>query len=99
VGDEVYKAETSPVSTRFASPPAAAVASEDDDDGATGAISESDVHAFARKSFGAIASPYVSPYVHKRGVLDTEYGLRKVGNKFVIGNSDVTVDTNSDLYI
>ena len=49
--------------------------------------------------FGEIASPYLSPYVYKRGVLDAEYGLRKVGDKFFIGNSDVTVDTDSDLYI
>jgi hypothetical protein len=90
VGDEVYEAETSPVSTRFTGPPAPAAASDDDDhdDGETGAISEGDVHAFARKSFGSIASPYLS-YVHRHGVLDTAYGLRKVGNKFFIGNSDL----------
>jgi hypothetical protein len=49
----------------------------------TGTVSEGDVHAFARKSFSEIASPYLSPYVHRRGVLDAEYGLRKVGNKFL----------------
>jgi hypothetical protein len=97
---EVYDAETSPVSTRFARPSAAAaaVASDDDDDN-NGAISEGEVHAFARKSIGAVASPYLSSFVHKRGVLDTEYGLRKESNKLFIGNSDVKVDTNSDLYI
>jgi hypothetical protein len=99
VGDEVYEAESSPVSTRFAGPPAPAVPSDDDDhdDGETGAISEGDVHAFATKSFGAIASPNLSSYVHRHGVLDAAYGLRKVGNKFFIGNSDITVDANSDL--
>jgi hypothetical protein len=53
VGDKIYEAETSPVSTRFAGPPAPAVASDDDDhdDGETGAISEGDVDAFARKSW------------------------------------------------
>ena len=64
----------------------------------TGAVSEDVVRKFARKSFGVIASPYLSPYVHKRGVLDSEYGMRKVGDKFFIGNSDMTVDTNSDFY-
>jgi len=49
----------------------------------TGAVSEGEVRAFARKSFGEIASPYLSPYVHKRDVLDTEYGLRKIGNRFL----------------
>ena len=46
-----------------------------------------------------IASPYLSPYVHKRGVLDAEYSLRKIDNRFLIGNSDITVDTNIDLCI
>jgi len=35
----------------------------------------------------------------KIGVLDAEYGLRKVGDKFFIGNSDVTVDRYSDFHI
>jgi len=48
----------------------------------TGAVSEGEIHEFAGKSFGEIASPYLSPYVHKRGVLDAEYGLRKVGDIF-----------------
>jgi hypothetical protein len=58
-----------------------------DDDDVTG-----DVHE-RRKSFGEIASSYLSPYIHKRGVVDTEYGLRKIGDKFFMGNTDVTVDT------
>jgi hypothetical protein len=70
VGDDVHEAETSPVSTRFAGFPAAAVASDVDDN--DGAISEGDVHALTRKAFGAVDSPYPSPYVHKRGVLDSE---------------------------
>jgi hypothetical protein len=41
----------------------------------------------------------LSPFVYRSGVLDVEYGLRKIGNRFFMGNSDVTVDTNSDLYI
>jgi hypothetical protein len=64
VGVEIYEAETSPVITRFAGPPAPEVTSDDDDhdDGETGAISEGDVHAFARNSFGSIARPYLSSY-------------------------------------
>jgi hypothetical protein len=73
--------QTSPVSTRFAGPPAVASDDDDEDDDA-GAVSEGDVRTFARKSFGEIFSPYLSLYVHKRGVLDTEYGLRKEGRKF-----------------
>ena len=94
----MYETETSPVSTRFAGP--TALAYDDGDDADTGAVSkdvdtdavsEDEVHKFVRRSFGEIASPYLSPYVHKSGVLDAEYGLRKVGDIF-IGNSDVTVD-------
>jgi hypothetical protein len=95
-GEVVYEAQTSPVGT--AGLPTAAYAADDDDDDVR-VVSDGDVRTFSRKSFGAIASPYLSPYVHKRGVLDAEYGLRKEGSKFFIGNSDVTVDTNSDLYI
>ena len=65
----------------------------------TGVVSEGATRKYARKSFGAIASPYISPYVHKSGVLDAGYGLRKVGDRYFIGNSDVTVDMNSDFYI
>jgi hypothetical protein len=100
-GEAVYETETSPISAisaSYAGPPAAAAAS-DDDDRDTSAVSEGDVRAYARTSFGAIASPYISPFVHRRGIIDAEYGLRKEGDKFFIGNSDVTVDTNSDLYI
>jgi hypothetical protein len=46
-----------------------------------GDVSE-DVHTFAKKSFGAVASPYLSPFVHKRGVLDIKYDLRKEGDIF-----------------
>jgi hypothetical protein len=113
---DVYEAETSPVSTRFAG--ATALAYDDDGgdadtgavskdvetgvvskDGDTGAVSEEEVRKFARKSFAVIASLYLSPYSHKSGVLDAEFGLSKVVDKFFIGNSDVKVDTNSDFYV
>jgi len=110
---DVYETETSPVSTRFARPTApvydddgdTGATSKDVDtgtvskDGDTGSVSEDETRKYARKSFGEIASPYLSPYVHKSGVLDAEYGLRKVGDRFFIGNSDVTVDRYSDFYI
>jgi len=102
----VYETETSPVSTRFARPTAAAYDDDDDEntgatskDVDTGTVSEDETRKYARKSFGEIASPYLSPYVHKSGVLDAEYGLRKVGDRFFIGNSHVTVDRYSDFYI
>jgi len=72
---DVYETEKSPVSTRYAGA-AAATYDDDDDDVDTSAVIEGEVYAFARKSFGEIASQYLSPYVHKRGILDAEYGLR-----------------------
>jgi len=46
---DVYETETSPLSTRFAG--ATAVAYDDDDDDVhTGAVSEGEIHKFARKS-------------------------------------------------
>ena len=57
-GVVAYETEASPVSTRYAGATAAAY----DDDVDTGAVIEGEVHAFARKSFGEIFSPYLSPY-------------------------------------
>jgi len=53
--------QTSPVSTRIAGATAT-----DDEEEVAGAVREGDARAFARKSFGEIASPYLSLYVHKR---------------------------------
>jgi len=49
-GDVVYETERSPVSTRFDSDTEAAY-DDDDDDADTGAVSEGEVRAFARKPF------------------------------------------------
>jgi hypothetical protein len=81
-GEVVFETETSPE-----------IAGTSDNDVAEG-VSKGDVQAFARKSFGTIASPYLSPYVYRRGVLDVEYGIRKIGNRFLMGHSDVTVDSD-----
>ena len=39
------------------------------------------------------------PYVYKRRFLDTQYGVRKDGNMFMIGDSPVVVDTSGDITI
>jgi hypothetical protein len=62
--------ETRISSTRFEGLP---IATSDDD---VGVVSEEDVHTFARESFGAVASRYLSPFVNRGGVLDIDYGLR-----------------------
>jgi hypothetical protein len=71
--------QLSPLSTKIAG----ATAPANEDDVVEGPVSKREVRAFAWKSFGEIASPYLSPYVHRRGVLDAEYGLRKIGTRFL----------------
>ena len=39
------------------------------------------------------------PYVYKRRFLDTQYGVRKDSNMFMIGDSPVLVDTSGDITI
>jgi len=38
-------------------------------------------------------------YVYKRRFLDTQYGVRKEGKTFTIGDSQVLVDTSGDITI
>jgi hypothetical protein len=54
---------------------------------------------FGKENFGDEASPYISPYVYKRGFLDTTYGIRQVCNMFLIGNSPVEFDVDSNVHI
>jgi hypothetical protein len=54
---------------------------------------------FGTSTFGVVASPYFSPYVYKRGLLDTTYDIRHVGDTFMIGESPVDVDENSNVHI
>jgi hypothetical protein len=49
--------------------------------------------------FANLASPYISPCVYKRGFLDTTYGVWKVGDTFVIGDSPVDVDVKRNVHI
>jgi len=39
------------------------------------------------------------PYVYKRRFLDTQYGVRKDGDIFMIGNSPIVGDTSGDITI
>ena len=49
---------------------------------------------------GKVASEYLSPYVHNRRYLDTEFGIRREDDgTFMIGNSPVTVDENGNINI
>ena len=72
---------------------------DDDDDEEDDDFAEEDVQAFGRENVGTTASPYIVPYFYNRRFLDTQYGIRKVGNSFMIGDSAVLVDTDSDITI
>ena len=50
------------------------------------------MQSFGREQFGSIAS-------HKRRFLDTQYGIRKDGDTFMISNSTLTVDSDRDIRI
>ena len=71
----------------------------DDDNDDDDTYIDKDVLEFGKENFGEVATPYVSPYAYKRGFLDTTYGIRKVGNTFMIGDSPVDVDTDSNVHI
>ena len=56
---------------------------------------------YGSMTVGASASPYVSPYLYesKTRSLDTEYGIRRDGDGFMIGDSRVGVDRNGNIHI
>ena len=68
---------------------------EDDDDG----ILEEDAKRFGRENVGSVASPNLMPYVYKRRFLDTQYGIRKDGATYKIGDSPMLVDQDGDITI
>jgi hypothetical protein len=67
---------------------------EDDDGGVDDDDVEKDV-----QEYGPVADSYLNPYLHKRSFLDTQYGIRKEGNVFIIGDSQVSVDRDSDITV
>jgi len=62
---------------------------------------EREVLDFGALTVGALASPYVWPYLYesKRWGLDTEYGIRREGGVFMIGDSRVSVDRDGNIHI
>jgi len=53
----------------------------------------------SRKMLRYSAGPYTVPYLYNRGYLDTQYGLRKDGDSFKIGDSAVLLDPDSNITI
>jgi len=54
---------------------------------------------FGRVNLGSVAIPYLVPYVYRRRILHTQYGIRKDGYKFKFGDSAVVVDTDGGITI
>ena len=53
----------------------------------------------AERNVGTIASPYIVPYFYNKRFLDTQYGIRNVGDSFMIGDLAILVDTDVDITI
>jgi len=77
----------------------AEISDDDDDDDDDNVFVEDDAQTFGRENVGPIASPYIVPYLYNRRYLDTQYGLRKDGDSFKIGDSTVLVDPDSNYTI
>jgi len=60
---------------------------------------EDEARAYGREKVGSVASPYLMPYVYNRCFLDIQYGVRKDGDIFMIGDSLVVVNTGCDITI
>lgn len=59
-----------------------------------------EIEEHLQENVGRIASGYLSPYVHRRRYLDTEFGIRREDDgTFMIGDSPLTVDENGDIII
>jgi len=73
----------------------------DDDDVSTDDLRvEPNVIDYGAMTLGALASLYVSPYLYecKRRGLDTEYGIRRDGDGFMIGDSRFGVDRDGNIH-
>jgi len=60
---------------------------------------EDEAREYGWENVGPVASPYLMPYVYERRFLDTQYGVRKDGDMFMIGVSSIVVDTSGDITI
>ena len=56
---------------------------------------------YGAMNVGALARPYVFPYLYesKKRSLDTVYGIRRDGNVFMIGDSQVGVNRDGNIHI
>ena len=75
---------------------------DDDDDVSTDDLRvEPEVIDYGAMRVGALASPFVSPYLYetKKRSLDTVYGIRRDADGWMIGDSRVGVDSDGNIHI
>jgi len=74
---------------------------DDDDVSADDLRVEPEVIDYGAARVGALASPYVSPYLYetKKRSLDTVYGMRRDADGWMIGDSRVGVDIDGNIHI
>jgi hypothetical protein len=92
--DVIYETPTS-------LPPLSIKRDDDDDVSTDDQQIEREVLDFGAMTVGALASPYVAPYLYepKRRGLDTVYGIRREGGVFMIGDSQLGVDHDGNIHI
>jgi hypothetical protein len=68
---------------------------------AQGDIDEQEALDYTARHFGKTASPYLVRYVYADDdeFLDTQYGIRRVDNNYMIGDTDITIDAASNIYV
>ena len=76
---------------------------DDDDDYVSADDLRVELHVldYGAMNVGTLASPYVSPllYEYKKRSLDTQYGIRRDGDVFMIGDSQVGEDRDGNIHI
>jgi len=82
-------------------PPSIEKGDDDDDDDDVDPEVEPHVLEYGATTLGELNRPYVPPYLYEsnRRVPDTEYGIRRVGDEFMIGDSQVSVDRDGNIHI
>jgi len=72
---------------------------DDDDDNDDDDSVKEEAQTYGRENVGTVAIPYLMPYVYRRCFLYTQYGIRKEGGLFMIGDTPVVIDTNGNITI
>jgi hypothetical protein len=79
--------------------PTAAASGEPTQPSERSAIEEEEAVDFTKRKFGKTASPYLVPYIYDKEFLDRQYGIRKSGDHYMVGDSNVSIDHASDIYV